>query len=80
LLSAEPSCSKFHYEEQTLRKMIMVEILVDKLKADIEETKENVHDTLANITTECTKSAEKLGQVTSRIVDIENILKDLKDE
>jgi hypothetical protein len=60
--------------------MIMVEILVDKLKADIEETKGNVHDTLANITTECTESAEKLGQVTSRIVDIENILKDLKDE
>jgi hypothetical protein len=80
LLSAEQSCSKYHYEEQTLRKMITVEILVDKLKADVDETKGNLHDTLAYITTERTESTKMLKQMTSRIVDIENILKDLKDE
>ncbi|XP_060552788.1 complement C1q tumor necrosis factor-related protein 6-like [Ruditapes philippinarum] len=80
LLSAEQSCSKFHYEEQTLRKMITVEILVDKLKADVDETKGNLHDTLAYITTERTESTKMLKQITSRIVDIENILKDLKPE
>ncbi|XP_060556157.1 cerebellin-2-like [Ruditapes philippinarum] len=80
LLSAEQSCSKFHYEEQSLRKMITVEILVDKLKADVDETKGNLHDTLAYITTERTESNKMLKQITSRIVDIENTLKDLKDE
>ena len=61
----------------------MVEMLVERLKADIEETKSNVQDTLAEISTENAESKvniDKINEFASRVTDIENILKDLQDK
>lgn len=45
----EPHCSRFHYEEKTLEKMIRLEIFVDKLRAEIEETSKRTSDMLDNL-------------------------------
>ncbi|XP_060584365.1 uncharacterized protein LOC132740475 isoform X1 [Ruditapes philippinarum] len=47
---SEPECSKFHYEEQTLNKMIRQEIAMEKLQADMAATQQQVLDTLGKLT------------------------------
>lgn len=49
LCAAEPACSRFHYEEQTLKKIIMVEMLVESLKEETEGTKKTVNDALEDV-------------------------------
>ncbi|XP_060584364.1 uncharacterized protein LOC132740473 isoform X2 [Ruditapes philippinarum] len=46
---SEPECSRFHYEEQTLNKMIRQEIAMEKLQADMAATQQQVLDTLAKL-------------------------------
>ncbi|XP_060584361.1 uncharacterized protein LOC132740472 [Ruditapes philippinarum] len=47
---SEPECSRFHYEEQTLNKMIRQEIAMEKLQADMAATQQQVFDTLGKLT------------------------------
>lgn len=46
---SEPSCSKFHYEEKTLEKIIRQEILVEKMKMEIEDSKQEVKAALSDL-------------------------------
>ncbi|XP_060597912.1 uncharacterized protein LOC132751715 isoform X2 [Ruditapes philippinarum] len=47
---SEPECSRFHYEEQTLNKMIRQEIAMEKLQADMVATQQQVLDALGKLT------------------------------
>jgi hypothetical protein len=47
---SEPECSKFHYEEQTLNKMIRQEIAMEKLQADMAAIQQQVLDALGKLT------------------------------
>ncbi|XP_053407965.1 uncharacterized protein LOC128559667 [Mercenaria mercenaria] len=49
---SEPHCSKFHYEEKLLEKMIRLEISVEAMKKEIEESRNQVTTTLGNLQTE----------------------------
>jgi predicted nuclease with TOPRIM domain len=49
---SEPTCSRFHYEEQTLEKMIRQEIKVEKMKSDMQLTEQRVLDALEKLKTE----------------------------
>lgn len=42
MLASEPQCSPFHYQEQMIEKMIKLEILVQKMKADMDATQQRV--------------------------------------
>ncbi|XP_045169373.2 complement C1q-like protein 2 [Mercenaria mercenaria] len=46
---SEPECSRFHYEEQTLNKMIRVEIAMEKLQLDMAATQQQVLDALRGL-------------------------------
>lgn len=48
----EPLCSKFHYEEQTLEKMIRQELKVEKMHSSIEETQKLVETALVDLRNE----------------------------
>jgi hypothetical protein len=48
----EPMCSKFHYESQTLEKMIRQEIEVEKMRAEMEETRKQVSSALSELRAE----------------------------
>ncbi|XP_045176030.2 heavy metal-binding protein HIP-like [Mercenaria mercenaria] len=45
----EPHCSKFHYEESLLEKMIRTEILVQNMKKEIGDIQNQVRESLANL-------------------------------
>ncbi|XP_060563842.1 uncharacterized protein LOC132723179 [Ruditapes philippinarum] len=47
---SEPECSRFHYEEQTLNKMIRQEIAMEKLQTDMAATQQQVIDALEKLT------------------------------
>ncbi|XP_060584366.1 uncharacterized protein LOC132740475 isoform X2 [Ruditapes philippinarum] len=47
---SEPECSRFHYEEQTLNRMIRQEIAMEKLQADMAATQQQVLDALGKLT------------------------------
>ncbi|XP_060591382.1 EMILIN-2-like isoform X2 [Ruditapes philippinarum] len=46
---SEPQCSRFHYEEQTLLKMLKLELFVEKMKEDIQSTQQKVLETLQSL-------------------------------
>ncbi|XP_053374342.1 uncharacterized protein LOC128546944 [Mercenaria mercenaria] len=46
---SEPECSRFHYEEQTLNKMIRVEIATEKLQLDMAATQQQLLDALRDL-------------------------------
>ncbi|XP_060583208.1 uncharacterized protein LOC132739510 [Ruditapes philippinarum] len=50
----EPRCSRFHYEEQLLEKMIRMEIKVEDIEKRISKTNQNVIDVLEDLKTERT--------------------------
>ncbi|XP_045169773.1 C1q-related factor-like [Mercenaria mercenaria] len=52
VIGSEPVCSRFHYEEQTLEKMIRQEILIEKIKAEMDVTKQEVLDALSDLKNE----------------------------
>jgi hypothetical protein len=47
--SSEPQCSKFHYEEKLLEKMIRTEILVENMKKQINDIETRVTGELAKL-------------------------------
>ncbi|XP_045191002.2 uncharacterized protein LOC123547815 [Mercenaria mercenaria] len=56
---SEPHCSKFHYEEKLLEKMIRLEIFVEAMKMEIDESRKQVTTTLGNLQTERSSTWEK---------------------
>ena len=51
-LGAEPRCSRFHYEEQVLEKMIRLEVKVEEIEKRISQTNHNVMSVLEDLKTE----------------------------
>jgi hypothetical protein len=52
VLCEEPQCSKFHYEAQTLEKMIRTEIKVEAMEKEIMKTNQLVLESLRTLTSE----------------------------
>ena len=50
--ASEPQCSKFHYEEKLLEKMIRLEISVEAMKKDIDKSRHQVTTALENLQNE----------------------------
>ncbi|XP_053394392.1 uncharacterized protein LOC128555610 isoform X1 [Mercenaria mercenaria] len=80
----EPVCSRFHYEEQTLEKMIRQEIFVEKMKADIDDSKQQVVDAIVDLRNERNKFAadfEKLkNDVETLNGNLENALNGMQSQ
>lgn len=74
-LGLEPLCSPFHYEEKTLEKMIRQEIVVEKLRNEIEDTKHQVIETLKGLNAERNKMAVDLEMQSK---DFEAMKDDIK--
>lgn len=49
LVGSEPVCSQYHYEEKTLEKMIRQELIVEKMKSEIEDMKHQVLEGLEDM-------------------------------
>ncbi|XP_045167341.1 collagen alpha-2(VIII) chain-like [Mercenaria mercenaria] len=80
----EPHCSKFHYEEQTLKKTIRLEFQMERLKSEMENTQKRTLDMLNELENFKEKlSTEFNGIKEQNRLDLENrsedfrILKDL---
>ena len=43
---SEPTCSKFHYEEQTLKSVVRLEFQMERLKSTLEEKVEDIETRL----------------------------------
>lgn len=71
--TGEPQCSKFHYEEQLLEKMIRTEIKFEALQKLVEESLKQMENT--NIACE-----RKFSTATSEShVKIENLAKEFRE-
>ncbi|XP_060582041.1 uncharacterized protein LOC132738551 isoform X2 [Ruditapes philippinarum] len=53
--SSEPHCSKFHYEEKLLEKMIRTEILVENMKKQIDDIEARVTGAIAKLNEDTAK-------------------------
>ena len=49
VLSSEPACSRFHFEEQTLSKVIRFEFIMEKMRDEIKEVEKRIDDKLKTI-------------------------------
>ncbi|XP_053374252.1 uncharacterized protein LOC128546877 [Mercenaria mercenaria] len=58
--SSEPECSRFHYEEKTLEKMIKTEIYVDKIKSETENMQQKMSEKLDGIQEDWEKTEREL--------------------
>ncbi|XP_060604661.1 uncharacterized protein LOC132757406 [Ruditapes philippinarum] len=63
--SSEPECSKFHYEERTLEKIIKTEFIVERLKSDVSE-----RDGITKAALE--KNQEDLAKIKNDLIDLED--------
>ncbi|XP_060606057.1 uncharacterized protein LOC132758401 [Ruditapes philippinarum] len=62
--SSEPECSKFHYEERTLEKIIKTEFIIERLKSELSE-----RDGITKAAME--KNQEDLEKIKNDLVDFE---------
>ncbi|XP_045169257.2 collagen alpha-1(X) chain-like [Mercenaria mercenaria] len=75
--SSEPECSRFHYEEKTLEKMIKTEIYVDKIKSETENMQQKMSEKLDGIQ-EAWKKTER--ELKDAIADNKMAVQEIKDE
>lgn len=73
----EPVCSRFHYEEQTLEKMIRLEILVETTKKDIVSTEMKVLKALDDLHTSQNKL---MVDVEKKIAEIDPLKENIYEE
>ncbi|XP_053390925.1 uncharacterized protein LOC128553774 [Mercenaria mercenaria] len=59
--ASEPECSRFHYEEKTLEKMIKTEIYVDKIKSETENMQQKMSEKLDGIQENWEKTKNELN-------------------
>ena len=64
--SSEPECSRFHYEEKTLEKIIKTEFVVDKLKSELKESDGTTKAELEKIRTDLEKINSELVALKER--------------
>lgn len=69
----EPSCSRFHYEEQTLEKMIRLEIFVERIKGELAETQKQVMNALDDLKNERSKLHANFDEMENK--NAENLAK-----
>ncbi|XP_045170016.2 uncharacterized protein LOC123532613 [Mercenaria mercenaria] len=75
----EPHCSKFHYEEQTLEKIIRLEFQMERLQLEMENTQKRTLDTLNELENFKEKfSTEFNGIKEQNRLNLENRSEDLK--
>ncbi|XP_045204159.2 uncharacterized protein LOC123557038 [Mercenaria mercenaria] len=65
-LGPEPQCSKFHYEEQLLEKMIRTEVKVEEIEKRILETNQHVIDVLEDLKTESVDIKNEYDELQKR--------------
>ncbi|XP_045185310.1 uncharacterized protein LOC123543296 [Mercenaria mercenaria] len=75
--SSEPECSRFHYEEKTLEKMIKTEIYVDKIKSETENMQQKMSDKLDGIQKAWKKTERELKDA---IEDNKKAVQEIKEE
>ncbi|XP_060584368.1 uncharacterized protein LOC132740478 [Ruditapes philippinarum] len=73
---SEPECSRFHYEEQTLNKMIRQEIAIEKLQANMAETQQQVLDALGNLT----ETTQQLRDLNNERTKLKRVTDELTEE
>ncbi|XP_045204157.2 uncharacterized protein LOC123557036 [Mercenaria mercenaria] len=81
VIGPEPQCSKFHYEEQLLEKMVRMEVKVEGVEKRIMETNQRVLDVLGNLQTERKDMKNEFNELQiqyskemeERIADIEKL-------
>ncbi|XP_053395908.1 uncharacterized protein LOC123523515 [Mercenaria mercenaria] len=80
----EPLCSRFHYEEQTLEKMIRQEIFVEKMKDDIDDSKQQVVDAVVDLKNERNKFAAEFERLKNDVEtmkgNLENALERIQSQ
>ncbi|XP_045167984.2 uncharacterized protein LOC123531246 [Mercenaria mercenaria] len=75
----EPHCSKFHYEEQTLKKIIHLEFQMERLKSEMENTQKRTMDMLNELENfKETLSTEFNGIKEQNRLDLENRSEDFR--
>lgn len=76
----EPVCSKFHYESQTLEKMIRQELAVEKMKTEIEETRKQVSSALSELRAERESFTREIDSMkTVQEIEKQKMIKELGD-
>jgi len=68
VICSEPSCSRFHYEEKLLEKMVRLEFQVEQMK----EERQQLRDALANMRTEVREQKSRLDQYQGGLFEQEN--------
>lgn len=76
---SEPQCSKFHYEEKLLEKMIRLEFTVENIKKEVKDIQHQVKTTLGELQTERNAWDNKLMTLKeSGILSMDNAIQDTK--
>jgi len=68
VICSEPGCSRFHYEEKLLEKMVRLEFQVEQMK----EERQQLRDALADLRTEVRKQKSRLDQYQGGLFEQEN--------
>ncbi|XP_053374251.1 uncharacterized protein LOC128546876 [Mercenaria mercenaria] len=74
--ASEPECSRFHYEEKTLEKMIKTEIYVDKIKSETEIMQQRMSEKLDGIQEDWEKTKNELNDAKA---DSRNAVEEIKE-
>ncbi|XP_060601878.1 caprin-2-like [Ruditapes philippinarum] len=78
--AAEPRCSRFHYEEQLLEKMIRMEVKVEEVEKRISKTNQNVINVLEELKIERTKMKnDNVELQTNYAKEMEERMNDVTD-
>ncbi|XP_053390396.1 uncharacterized protein LOC123544428 [Mercenaria mercenaria] len=75
--STEPECSRFHYEEKTLEKMIKTEIYVDKIKSETEHMQQKMSEKMDGIQEDWKKTQLELKEANE---DNEKAVEEIKNK
>ncbi|XP_053373203.1 collagen alpha-2(VIII) chain-like [Mercenaria mercenaria] len=75
--ASEPECSRFHYEEKTLEKIIETEIYVDKIKSETDIMQQRMSDKLEGIQEDWEKTKNELNDANE---DSKKVLEEIKDK
>ncbi|XP_045169311.2 uncharacterized protein LOC123532038 [Mercenaria mercenaria] len=78
-VSGEPHCSKFHYEEQTLGKIIRLELQMERLQSEMENTQKRTLDMLNELKNFKEKLSTEFNSIKEQNrLDLENRSEDFR--
>ncbi|XP_060606093.1 uncharacterized protein LOC132758433 isoform X3 [Ruditapes philippinarum] len=78
--SSEPHCSKFHYEEKLLEKMIRTEILVENMKKHIDDIEARVTGVLAKLKEDTTTLKGEIEEMQENSANLITLQEKAKSE